>query len=123
MKPTPNLNGGAAPLPVGKYGHYLGHFGHFGEGLDGYVGDDGLTGRIGGQPQKGIITYGLSANRQNPLAHTAHDAVFNLWRRFYTQVFFWAPAGIAGYLVLDWANKRNHYLNSKAGRAEFADEE
>ncbi|CAI4215321.1 unnamed protein product [Parascedosporium putredinis] len=106
MKPTQILSGGAAPLPIGKYGHYLGHFGHF-----------------GGQPQKGIITYGLSANRQNPLAHTAHDAVFNIWRRFYGQVFFWLPAGIAGYYILDWANHRNHYLNSKAGRAEFADSE
>ncbi|KEZ38738.1 hypothetical protein SAPIO_CDS10766 [Scedosporium apiospermum] len=106
MQPTPKLNGGAAPLPVGKYGHYLGHFGHF-----------------GGQPQKGIITYGLSANRQNPLANTAHDAVFNIWRRFYSQVFFWAPPFVAGYLILDWANKRNHYLNSKAGHAEFGGEE
>lgn len=60
----------------------------------------------GGQPQKGIITFGLSPNRQNPLAGAAHDAVFNTWRRFYAQVFYWSIPAFLGYLIVDWANKR-----------------
>lgn len=62
--------------------------------------------RIGGQPQKGIITFGLAPNRQNPLAGAAHDAVFNTWRRFYSQVFYWSIPAFLGYLIIDWANKR-----------------
>ncbi|SPN97543.1 probable Cytochrome b-c1 complex subunit 8 [Cephalotrichum gorgonifer] len=105
MLPTLKLqSGGDAPL--GKYNNYMGNWGHF-----------------GGQPQKGIITFGLAPNRQNPLAGAAHDAVFNVWRRFYSQVFYISIPVIAGYLVIDWASSRNHYLNSKAGRAEFADSE
>ena len=65
-----------------------------------------LTQCTGGQAQKGVITFALSANRQNPLAGVAHDAIFNTWRRFYGSVFYWSVPAIAGYLIMDWANKR-----------------
>ncbi|KAI5853636.1 cytochrome b-c1 complex subunit 8 [Durotheca rogersii] len=74
-------------------------------------------------PQRGIITYTISPNRQNPLAGAAHDAIFNTWRRFRMQVLYWAPPLIAAYYAMDWATKRNKYLNSKDGRAETANQE
>lgn len=112
----------------------------------------------GGSKQKGIIYYGVSANRQNPFAGAGHDAVFNIFRRTKNQIFFWLPTMVAGYYIVQWANERyvlsppkatrshleihpdrtayrlkddgadycvfsNEYLNSKAGRAEFADAE
>ncbi|GKT60134.1 cytochrome b-c1 complex subunit 8 [Colletotrichum tofieldiae] len=96
----------------------------------------------GGEKQRGIITYGISPNRQNPFAGAAHDAVFNTWRRFSQQVLYVLPPLVAGWYIMDWATHRsvtsperpeaglrtdmrcsNHYLNSKQGRAEFGDEE
>jgi hypothetical protein len=56
--------------------------------------------------QKGIISYGIAPNRQYPLAGAFHDAFFNTWRRFSTQVLYWAPPMIAGYYVLNWAIER-----------------
>ncbi|KAK4147962.1 cytochrome b-c1 complex subunit 8 [Dichotomopilus funicola] len=105
MRPTQALYGGGGGL-VGKHGLFLGGWGNF-----------------GGSKQKGVITYGIAPNRQFPLAGAAHDALFNTWRRFRGQVLYWAPPFIAGYYIIQWAVHRNHYLNSKAGRAEFADEE
>ncbi|KAK1770912.1 cytochrome b-c1 complex subunit 8 [Phialemonium atrogriseum] len=104
MRPTQILrSGGDAPL--GKYNKYVGYWGEF-----------------GGRPQKGIITYGLSPNRQNPFAGAAHDAIFNTWRRASAQVLYIAPPFIAAYYLMNWATERNEYLNSKAGRAEFGGE-
>ncbi|KAK3378126.1 cytochrome b-c1 complex subunit 8 [Podospora didyma] len=105
MHPTQMLRSGG-DTPVGKHGKYLGGWGNF-----------------GGMKQKGIVTYGISMNRQNPLAGTTHDAIFNTWRRFSSQVLYWAPPMIAGYYIMNWAIERNEYLNSKAGRAEFGAEE
>ncbi|KAF2666941.1 putative ubiquinol-cytochrome C reductase complex subunit UcrQ [Microthyrium microscopicum] len=73
--------------------------------------------------QKGITTYSLSPNRQRPFAGAARAAIFNVSRRAKNQVLYWAPPLLGMYFLLDWANKRNHYLNSKAGRLEYADEE
>ena len=53
------------------------------------------------------MTYALSPNRQRPLAGTAHAAVFNTWRRFRGQVFYWAPPFIAAYLAMKWATERS----------------
>ncbi|KAI1431191.1 UcrQ family protein [Xylaria sp. CBS 124048] len=105
MRPTQILRGGA-DTPLGRHNKYLGHWGNF-----------------GGSKQKGIITYAMSPNRQNPFAGAAHDAVFNTWRRFSKQVLYFAPPFLACYYVMNWASERNHYLNSKAGRKEFADSE
>jgi ubiquinol-cytochrome c reductase subunit 8 len=96
----------------------------------------------GANKQKGIVQWGLSANRQNPIAGVGHDAIFNTFRRTKSQIFYWLPAALAGYYIMNWATERyvprclerpharvlidrrsNHYLNSKAGRAELADEE
>ena len=69
-----------------------------------------------------------------------HDAFFNTFRRSKGQIFYWLPPLVAGYYLMEWATERyvanwcqrlcitvltwnsNHYLQSKAGRAEFADE-
>lgn len=66
--------------------------------------DSGIP--TGGMKQKGIISYGIAPNRQYPLAGAAHDAVFNTWRRFSTQVLYWAPPLIAGYYIMNWAVER-----------------
>ncbi|KAI1113904.1 UcrQ family protein [Nemania sp. NC0429] len=103
MRPTQALRGGA-DVPVGRYSKYLGHWGHFGN-----------------IKQRGIITYSLSPNKQNPFAGAAHDAVFNTFRRFRAQVLYVAPPFIFAYFAMAWCTERNHYLNSKAGRKENAD--
>ncbi|CAM1500583.1 Fc.00g097450.m01.CDS01 [Cosmosporella sp. VM-42] len=103
MRPSQVLRSGHVD-PVN--GHYIGDWGNF-----------------GGEKQKGIVTYGLSANRQNPFAGAGHDFIFNTFRRTKAQIFFWLPPLVAGYYLMDWAAHRSDYLNSKAGRAEFADSE
>ena len=60
----------------------------------------------GSPPQKGIITYGLSSNRQRPLAGTAHAAVFNVYRRTKGQILFWTIPILAGYELMSWATER-----------------
>ncbi|KAI1502882.1 UcrQ family protein [Biscogniauxia marginata] len=102
MRPTQALMAGA-DIPLGRHNKYLGTWGHF-----------------GGQKQKGIITYALSPNKQNPFAGAAHAAIFNTWRRTKNQVLYVAPPFIFFYYALSWAIERNEYLNSKAGRQEFA---
>ncbi|KAK3636682.1 Cytochrome b-c1 complex subunit 8, mitochondrial [Elasticomyces elasticus] len=73
------------------------------------------------QPQRGIVSYTISPNRQNPLAGALRAAVFNTFRRSRGQVLYWTiPLLMAGQ-AMEWANRRSTYLNSKAGRAEFAD--
>ncbi len=65
-----------------------------------------LPSPTGGMKQKGIITYGVAPNRQNPFAGAAHDAIFNTWRRFSAQVLYWAPPMIVGYYAMNWAIER-----------------
>ncbi|RMZ03588.1 hypothetical protein D0864_02927 [Hortaea werneckii] len=77
----------------------------------------------GSLPQKGIVTYGLAQNRQNPLAGTFNAAVFNTFRRTRHQILYWGLPLLIAYETMQWAIERNEYLNSKQGRAEFADEE
>lgn len=60
----------------------------------------------GGEKQRGIITYGLSANRQNPWAGAFNDAIFNTFRRTKGQIFFWLPPMVAGYWMMSWAIER-----------------
>lgn len=57
-------------------------------------------------PQRGIISYSLSSNRQNPLAGMGRSMVFNGWRRFRTQVLYWAPPLIVAYYCMNWATER-----------------
>lgn len=58
------------------------------------------------QAQKGIVTYGLAPNRQNPFAGAAHAAVFNVWRRASAQILYVVPPFIAAYYIMDWAIER-----------------
>jgi ubiquinol-cytochrome c reductase subunit 8 len=60
----------------------------------------------GSQPQKGVTSYALSANRQGPLKGTLNAAIFNTWRRFSAQVLYVAPPLIAAYAALSWAIER-----------------
>ena len=66
----------------------------------------GPWGNIGSQPQKGITSYAISANRQRPLAGTAHAAVFNSWRRFRAQVLYVVPPLLLFYGAMNWANEK-----------------
>lgn len=69
--------------------------------------DDADTDRFaGGRKQKGIIHYGVSANRQNPIAGSFHDAIFNTFRRTKGQVFYWVTPIVIAYYLLDWATER-----------------
>ncbi|RYO90685.1 hypothetical protein DL766_006174 [Monosporascus sp. MC13-8B] len=125
MRPTQILRAGGGESPLGKHGKYLGSWGNF-----------------GGMKQRGIITYAMSPNRQNPLAGATHAAIFNSWRRFRFQVLYWAPPLVFFYYAMNWAterygyatremcvtepetdSRRNEYLNSKAGRKEFGGSE
>ncbi|KIW03827.1 uncharacterized protein PV09_05126 [Verruconis gallopava] len=83
----------------------------------------GWWGDLGSQPQKYLTTYALSPNRQRPLAGAARNAVFNTFRRTSQQIGYWLPPMLIAYYAMQWATERNEYLNSKAGRAEFGDEE
>jgi len=83
----------------------------------------GPWGDFGALPQKGITTYALSANRQKPLAGAMHAAVFNTFRRFRQSVLYVVPPFVVGYMLMDWATKRNEFLNSKEGRALYAETE
>jgi len=48
----------------------------------------------------------MSANRQRPFAGAAHAAVFNTWRRFKGQAFYFIPPLVGVYFLIDWAEKR-----------------
>ncbi|KAF2466037.1 uncharacterized protein BDR25DRAFT_306259 [Lindgomyces ingoldianus] len=82
----------------------------------------GWWGSLGSPPQKGVTVYAMSANRQNPLAGAMNAAVFNTFRRSRKQILYWLPPMLLGYATMQWAIARNEYLNSKPGRAEYADE-
>ncbi|EOD43170.1 UcrQ [Neofusicoccum parvum] len=83
----------------------------------------GWWGSLGSPAQKGVTTYALSNNRQKPLGGAFHNAIFNTFRRTRQQVLFWSVPLVAGYSLMNWAIERNEYLNSKEGRAEYADAE
>jgi ubiquinol-cytochrome c reductase subunit 8 len=71
--------------------------------------------------QRGIITYGLSSNAQNPVAGAFHDAIFNVWRRFSKQVLYFAPPMVFFYYAMDWAVHR-YVSDIRRGRSQlFAD--
>ncbi|KAF2112944.1 cytochrome b-c1 complex subunit 8 [Lophiotrema nucula] len=83
----------------------------------------GWWGSLGSPPQKGVTTYVMSANRQNPLAGTLNAAIFNTFRRTRNQMLYVAPPFLIAYFAMNWAIERNEYLNSKPGRAEYAEEQ
>ncbi|EPS44855.1 hypothetical protein H072_1192 [Dactylellina haptotyla CBS 200.50] len=85
-----------------------------------WIGD---WGNFGLSRQRGIVQYTLAANRQVPTANLVKSAIFNGFRRFRGQVLYITPPFVGIYLLMEWANKRNEFLNSKAGIALYADEE
>ncbi|CAG8953059.1 hypothetical protein HYFRA_00003253 [Hymenoscyphus fraxineus] len=128
MRPSQMLRSGGSS-PIGKYGKYLGEWGNLEEyerSEEGRLEEDygAVMDSMGrSQPQRGVITYALSNNAQRPLAGTLNAAIFNTFRRFSGQVFYFAPPMIVGYFAMSWAIERNEYLNSKAGIAEFGEDE
>jgi len=64
------------------------------------------TPRTGSQPQKGIVTYALSQNRQNPLAGITSAAVFNVYRRTKNQILYFAIPMLVAYELMEWATER-----------------
>ncbi|KAK6530097.1 hypothetical protein TWF694_003469 [Orbilia ellipsospora] len=85
-----------------------------------WIGD---WGNFGQSYQRGIVQYTLAPNRQAPTAGALKGAVFNGWRRFRGQVFYVVPPFIGIYFLMEWANKKNEFINSKAGRALYENEE
>ncbi|KAK8189364.1 cytochrome b-c1 complex subunit 8 [Phyllosticta capitalensis] len=83
----------------------------------------GGWGDFGSPAQKGVSSYALSMNRQRALGGAFHNAIFNTFRRTRQQILFWAPSMIGGYFLMTWAIERNEFLNSKEGRAMYADSE
>ncbi|KAH9211908.1 cytochrome b-c1 complex subunit 8 [Leptodontidium sp. 2 PMI_412] len=55
-------------------------------------------------------------NRQRPLVGALRDSVFNTTRRTMGQILYVAPPLVIAYFLLDWAEKKNLWLNSKEGR-------
>ncbi|KAF2476852.1 UcrQ-domain-containing protein [Lindgomyces ingoldianus] len=92
-----------------KHGYHIGEWGNPYEG--------------GGQKGKGTITYAMSANRQRPMAGVLSKGPWNMFRRTRKQILYVLPPFVAAYAAMHWAVERNEYLNSKPGRAEFADSE
>jgi len=103
MQVTRALRAGHGPDP--KNGVYMGNWGNFGS-----------------PPQKGVTTYALSPNRQDPMAGALKNAIFNTYRRTYHQILYWLPPLVFAYAIMDWAIEKNEYLNSKPGRAAEAEE-
>ncbi|KAF2273629.1 UcrQ-domain-containing protein [Westerdykella ornata] len=88
-----------------------------------HIGEWGNPYEGGGQPGKGVVTYGISPNRVRPMAGVFPKGFFNMVRRVRNQFLYVVPPFIVAYSAMQWAIERNEYLNSKAGRAEFAEEE
>ncbi|RMY80167.1 hypothetical protein D0861_08625 [Hortaea werneckii] len=131
MRPSQILRAGGGEK---KPGQYMGPWGAFGKSppiplipppppLSPKTNHSTFYKKSGSLPQKGIVTYGLAQNRQNPLAGTFNAAVFNTFRRTRHQILYWGLPLLIAYETMQWAIERNEYLNSKQGRAEFADEE
>ncbi|KAF1815225.1 cytochrome b-c1 complex subunit 8 [Eremomyces bilateralis CBS 781.70] len=83
----------------------------------------GWWGSLGSMSQKGVTTYTVAPNRMRPLAGTLHAAFFNTFRRSRNQILYVLPPFIVGYYAMDWATKKNEWLNSKEGRAATGEEE
>ncbi|KAF8468881.1 cytochrome b-c1 complex subunit 8 [Kalaharituber pfeilii] len=83
----------------------------------------GWWGSLGSLPQKGVTSYALAPNRQKPMAGTVYNGVFNTFRRFRQSVLYVIPPFVLGYYLMDWATKRNEFLNSKEGRALYAEKD
>ncbi|KAM0719679.1 hypothetical protein Q7P37_003810 [Cladosporium fusiforme] len=115
MRPSQILMGGGGPKP----GVYLGPWGALADNADFPLTLD-LSGSL---PQKGIVHYGLAQNRQNPLAGTFSAAVFNTFRRTRGQILYWGVPLLIAYEAMHWAIEKNEFVNSKEGRALYADEE
>ena len=64
------------------------------------------NGDPGSPKQKGIVTYGVSANRLRPLAGAFQAAVFNTFRRSRNQVLYWGIPAIIAYSAMEWAKDR-----------------
>ncbi|CAE7062946.1 unnamed protein product [Rhizoctonia solani] len=75
----------------------------------------GWWGDFNGPKQKGIISYSISPYKQRAFAGALHGYLFNGYARIAAQAPYFAIPFGAAYAVYVWANKRDAFLNSKAG--------
>lgn len=66
----------------------------------------GPWGALGSMPQKGIVHYGISNNRTNPLAGTFKAAIFNTFRRTRGQILYWGVPMVIFYEIMQWGIER-----------------
>ncbi|CAO1635211.1 unnamed protein product [Sympodiomycopsis kandeliae] len=83
----------------------------------------GWWGAMGGPQQKGITSYTISANEQQPMRGALRQYLFYGYKRTMKLAPKFVIPFLAGYGLIAWAKERNHYLNSKAGKMEYGDEE
>ncbi|KAF9516046.1 hypothetical protein BS47DRAFT_1293115 [Hydnum rufescens UP504] len=75
----------------------------------------GWWGDMGGPKQKGITSYTISPFRQRAMKGVLTGYIFNGYARIISQApYFFVPLAL-GYGTYVWANKTDHYNNSKAG--------
>ncbi|QRW25820.1 P-loop containing nucleoside triphosphate hydrolase protein [Rhizoctonia solani] len=75
----------------------------------------GWWGDFAGPKQKGVISYSISPYKQRAFAGALHGYLFNGYARLAAQLPFFAIPFAGAYGVYVWANKRDAFLNSKAG--------
>lgn len=79
----------------------------------------GWWGNMGSPAQKYITTYSVSPYATNPLAGTAHNAIFNTFRRTKNQILFVVIPAVIVWNVWAEARDYNEYLYTKAGREDL----
>lgn len=79
----------------------------------------GWWNQAGAPKQKYVTQYAVSPFAQDPLKGSLDRAIFNTFRRFKSQVFYWAVPCLIVWNV--WTNARdyNAYLYTKAGHEEL----
>ena len=79
----------------------------------------GWWGHLGSPKQKGITQYAISPYAQKPLAHSFHNAFYNSFRRFKSQILFLVIPGAMYWYWWKNAEEYNAYLYTKAGKEEL----
>jgi ubiquinol-cytochrome c reductase subunit 8 len=77
-----------------------------------HIGDWGNPYEGGGQPGRGVISYGVSPNRLRPFNGFFTKGIFNSIRRVRGQVLYIVPPFIAAYSIMQWAIER--YVSGSA---------
>ncbi|CAM1319683.1 Uncharacterised protein g7281 [Pycnogonum litorale] len=62
---------------------------------------------------RGVVYYKLSPFELKPLAGMITHGLPNMIRRIREEIFYVVPPFIAGYMILDWADKTHAQLQRK----------